>query len=582
MIIKQVLFNHRVAIIFAVLLSVITAFPQVYFRIEHRNDGIYQGIELIPDSPWSPRVREIQDGHSFGNIYQKDGKDNPSLLQPLGSMVVAYMGEAFHLDINNTILLSRLVLPFIVFLLIYCFVFLVSRDKLVALSSTAVLLLADSLLGFHSFSLILSGVSPDHFLRLARPVNPAMIYLLLFSFLASFWLFYRDKKWIYGLASAVLLGLNFYNYFYTWTYLYAFGGLLVLILLIRKEWKETWRIGSVFLGGLVVAIPYFLNLYRASLFPTFEEVSQRVGIILSHQPLFVGSSVIAALVVFLLFFPREDKEKYMFGLAILLTPFITMNQQLLTGKIMQADHYHWFFHKPLGVIFVLMTIFYLLNRPGFNFYKKALATIIIVASFATGIFVQTHSYYYDTKDGGSIAIERQRYGPVMKWLNENGEKEAVVFGNDETSNLTVIYTPLNVFYHRGICSTTLSDTKSRLLTILFTFFRLREVNMESAQETFSRERNIVSKEIYCIYYRKLYGTYEAIPDEKFDEIVALYKETLSTPTSKWLEQIFNKYEVEYLVWDKKIDPDWQLQKYSFLKEAAVFGDIAIYRYENIN
>ena len=72
---RQSLLNHKLAILLAIVISIITAFPQVYFRIEHRNDGIYQGIELLPDSPWSPRAREVQDGHpNFGNIYNKDGK----------------------------------------------------------------------------------------------------------------------------------------------------------------------------------------------------------------------------------------------------------------------------------------------------------------------------------------------------------------------------------------------------------------------------------------------------------------------------------------------------------------------------
>lgn len=587
---KQAIIEHRTAVCLAILVSVITAFPQVYFRIEHRNDGIYQGIELLPDSPWSARAREVQDGHpNFGNIYQKDGKDNPYIFPPLGSMVVGYMGQIFSLDINNTFLLSRLVLSFVVFFLIYSFVFLLSRDKLVALSSTAVLLLADSLLGFHSLSPILHGVSPDHFLRLARPVNPAMIYFFLFSFLASFWLFYRDppapdaggragKKWVYGIVSGIILGLNFYAYFYTWTYLYAFGALLVLFLFVRSEWREAFRIGTVFLLGLVLAIPYFVNLYRASLFPTFEELGHRSGIILTHQPLFIGFAVIAALAVFLLFFPRDDKGKYFFGLAILLTPLVTMNQQILTGKIIEPDHYHWFFHKPLGVIFVFMTIFYLLDRRSSNLYKKALATLIITLSIATGVFVQTYSYYYDGHDGGNIAIERQRYGPVMEWLNKNAPKEAVVFGNGETSNLTVIYTPLNVFFEKSICCTSLSATKSRLLDILFSFYRLREVDAESAPAIFSQERASISSRIYGIYYRKLNGTYESMPDDKFEEIVALYKETLSTPTSIWLYELWKKYEVEYLVWDKAEDPLWRLDQYKFLDKMAEFGDLAIYQF----
>jgi len=580
---KKILQDHKSAIFLAILTSIIVALPQVYFRIDHQEfyeEGI-QAIEMLPDSPWSARIREIQDGHGLGNMYQKGNKDIPYLFQPFGSMMVAYMGNIFDLDINNTLLLSRLVFPFIVFLFIYGFVLLLSRDKLVAICSAAVILLADSLLSYSGISLLLQGDSPDRFLRLARPGNPAMIYLFLFAFLFSFWQFYRkeDQQWRWGIASSIFLGLNFYNYFYTWTYLYAFGGILVLIFLIQNKWKEVLRVSSVFLGALLVAIPYFINMYQGSLLPTFEELGMRSGIILTHYPLFVGSSVIAALLVFLLFFPKEDKGKYIFGLAILLAPFVTMNQQILTGRIMQADHYHWFFHKPIGVIFVLITIFYLLHRRGLIFYKKALGVLIITVSIATAVFVQTNAYYYGNHDGGEIAIERQKYTPVMDWLNKNAEKEAMVFGNDETSNIVVIYTPLNVFYHRGVCCTSLSVTKSRLHDIMFSFFRLRGVDAEFAQDAFSQERTWVSMMTYGIYYRKLNGTYESIPDEKFEDIVALYKETLSTPTSEWLYEIWEKYEIEYFVWDKGVEPQWRLDTYPFLEEAAVFGDIAIYRFK---
>jgi len=144
--IKQIIYNHKLAISLAILTSIIVAFPQVYFRIDHPEfyqEGI-QTIEMLPDSPWSARIREIQDGHGLGNMYQKGNKDIPYLYQPLGSMVIAYMGSAFGLNINGTILLSRLVLPLFAFLLIYSFVLLLYRSKFAALCSASVILLADS------------------------------------------------------------------------------------------------------------------------------------------------------------------------------------------------------------------------------------------------------------------------------------------------------------------------------------------------------------------------------------------------------------------------------------------------------
>lgn len=578
---KQILISHWSAILLALLASVIVAAPQVAFRIQHANDGIYQGIELLPDAPWSPRVREIQDGHGFGSIYYKDGKNDPYLFQPLGSMTVAYMGEAFGLDINNTFLLARLILTFITFLFIYCFVFILSRDKLVALSSASVILLAEAVMTLSGLRQLVHGTGPSTFLSIDFPVNPAMIFIPLFAFLISFWLFYTKGGWRLGILSAFLLGLNFYNYFYSWTYLYAFGGILVLLYLVQKKWSEAVRIGGIFLGALLLAIPYGINLYHASQYPTFIDVGMRLGILFTHMPLWVGSSVIVALIIFLVGFPKEDNKKYLFGLALLLVPFITMNQQIFTGKEMQAAHYHWYFHKPIAVLFIIMTVFYLLARFKTTWYKQVLAALIIVASFSAGTFVQYVSYSFGTQDGGKIAIERQKYGPVAQWLNQNATKEEVVLSNEPISYVVTVYTPLNVYHHRA-AMLTLAATKERLLDTLFTFYRLRGVGAENVQEVFWAERDYISTNIYGIYYRQLSNTYEAIPDEEINSIIALYKATLTTSTSEWLKQKIAQYEVNYVIWDKMSDPSWKMERFEYLKKVAEFGTIAIYRFDRVS
>ncbi|HRZ30067.1 MAG TPA: hypothetical protein P5274_00125 [Candidatus Paceibacterota bacterium] len=576
--VKQIFREYWLVIFFAILLSFVTASPQIYFRIEHRTDGVYQGIELLPDSPWSARVREVQDGHpNFGSIYYHEGKNNPYLFQPLGSMVVAYLGSLFNLDINDTLSLSRFLLPFLAFFLVYIFVFLLSRDKLVSLCCSSLLLFADSILNFSGLSRLFHGLSPDNFLRIARPVNPAMIYILLFGFLISFWLFCQKRDWRFGAFSSVLLGLNFYNYFYSWTYLFAFGGFLGLFFLFQRRWKEALRIMAVYIGSLFVAVPYGLNFYRIINHPGYLETSFRNGVVFTHMPLFVGFFVLLGLFVFLWGFPHDNKDKYFLGLSLLLAPFVTMNQQILTGKVLQAAHYHWFFHKPMAIIFILIVVFGLLSSRNLIFYRKSLAVMIITLSIFTGIFVQANSYLYDVRDGGEIAVERQKYGPIMKWLNENGGKDSIVLSNDEISHLVVIYTPFDVFYHRAAMYS-LTATRSRLLDVLFSFYRLRGVSSIDVRKIFFAERGYISSNIYGMYYRELYGSYEAIPDDEIDDIVTLYKETLTISRFVWLEEILEKYKVEYLVWDKRADPSWNLGQYPFLEEAAIFGDVAIYQF----
>ncbi|HLP44000.1 MAG TPA: hypothetical protein VK145_01860, partial [Candidatus Nanoarchaeia archaeon] len=526
--VRTILREHSWAIILAVLLSILVVAPQLVFRAEHKD--VENRIELIPDSPWSPRVREIQDGYSFGNIYNKHGKDNPYLFQPLGSMIVAYMGSVFGLDINDTILLSRVVLPFVTFLILYWFVFLISKDRLVSLISASALLVADSVLSFSGIMYLLQGVSPDNFLRLARPVNPAMVYIFFFGFLALFWKFYENRKISFGVLSAIVLGLNFYNYFYTWTYLYAFWVFLIFIMALYKQWKAVLQISLVYVGGGIVAIPYFINMYRATHYPAFEEVGARLGTIFTHYPLFIGFSSLAALLVFFFLYPKEDKQKYFFGLALLLTPFLTMNQQIITGRIMQADHYHWFFHKPIAFIFVLIIFFTFLNKEKFIKYRTYVGVVALVACFGIGIFVQAHSYQYDRRDGGAIAENRQIYAPVMKWLNENATTGAMVFSNDEVSHLTVIYTPHNVLFHRAACCTTLSATDEQMFDTVSLFYRIRDIKKDDVAEIFEEEKDFISSQIHGIYYRKLYGQYHLVPDDEISKFTDKFVATLSIPT----------------------------------------------------
>ncbi len=176
-----------------------------------------------------------------------------------------------------------------------------------------------------------------------------------------------------------------------------------------------------------------------------------------------------------------------------------------------------------------------------------------------------------------MAISRQRYGPVLNWLNQHAAREEVVLANDPVSHHVAIYTPLNVAYHRaGYAS--LSATRERLLDTIFIFYRIRGVSSGDAERVFFAEREFISWNLYGLYYRQLSGSYEAIPDEEIRDIASRYRATFSTLAPEWLEKKLADYSVNYVVWDKKADPDWRVSNYGFLKESAVYGDIIIYRF----
>ncbi len=577
---KEFVLAHRTAFILAALTAIIVASPQVAFRLDHRDDGVYQGIELMPDSFWSPRVREAQDGNlNFGSMYWKEGKDDPYLFQPLGSIVIAYMGKLFSLDINNTLLLSRVILPFVTFILIYWFVQLLSGSKAAGVTAASLIILADDILDPNGLITFLQGESPVDFLVFGQPVIPAMVQLPLFAFLISLWLLLKRGGWLLGFTSTLLLGSAFYNYFYLWTYLYAFGGLLGIFFLLQKQWKFVYKLSAVYGGAVLVAIPYLINLYNVTKHPLYDVVSERIGVVHTHAPLWVGTVVFASIILFFVLYPKENRESYLFNLALILTPFITLNQQLLTGKIMQAGHYHYYFHKPIAIILVVVAIYLYLKKNQLFLYKKALTIILVTLSIFVAIFIQYTSYTRDNIYGGSIAVERQKYGPAMRWLSENADKDDVVLGNDEVSQLVTIYTPLNVFYHRAVSYSSLRATEERLFDMLFTIYRLSGVNDEkTAKEVFYKDRERIAFDLYHFYYQDEKGSPIGLPKDEVERLLNIYNSTLELPRAEYLREMFEKYQVEYIVWDKDTNPNWNVETLPFVSKVASFGDIEIYEY----
>jgi hypothetical protein len=274
-------------------------------------------------------------------------------------------------------------------------------------------------------------------------------------------------------------------------------------------------------------------------------------------------------------FLATARDAFFVLLALVFAPLLTMNQQILTGKIMQTGHYHWYFDRPVALITAAMIAFYVLGYYGSRKVCIAAATLAIAGSLAVGVFVQTYTYAHGPRYGGPAALALQAYGPVMDWLNGHAAPDQVVLAGDEISDLVTIYTPLDVVYHHSAMYM-LAATEERLRDALFIFYRLRGVGEGDAREVLYTEREDISGNLYGVHYRDARGAYDAIPQDVLDGIIAAYEATLATPTDAWLANMFERYKVEYVIWDMAKDPSWQLDRYAFLHKEATFGRVAIY------
>ena len=179
-----------------------------------------------------------------------------------------------------------------------------------------------------------------------------------------------------------------------------------------------------------------------------------------------------------------------------------------------------------------------------------------------GMLYHYHKEYY---------LNQQSYGPVINWLKKYARKDEVVFASWEKSLLIPAYTSLNAFSSSASAAYYFVPN-NYLEEALFLNYRLDGLKAENALKEFFKNRRTISNLIYAETYRKKFGSYELISDEKLDYLVSKYKEFLSLP----LLSILERYNIKYLIWNTEEQPNWQLDQYPFLKQIYQENRIKIY------
>ncbi len=545
----KTILNHKWALLCAVLIGLIIAAPQIYFRLQHQD--IYHDMSLggSDESAYLSRIQEVRDGYyNTASYVWREGKDLPYLIPPLSEIITNLTGRVFSLNIVDTVTLGRFIFPAIVFLLIYVLLYQLIQKKLAALVIGSTVLLSTDLVGSVFFNFIFKQIPPSYnFLTFHRLVAPQVHLIFFFGFLV---LWFFRKKYLSG----IVLGLSFYTYPYTWTFLFAFLGCLAVIKLFKKEAIKDILITSLI--SLVIALPYFFNLWQALNHWGYAEVSLRYGLINTHMPQ-IGILVLMLLVVFLFLFPRRQKN-YDFFLAWVLAPLVVLNQQIVTGRVLIPDHYHWYYHKPLIIIIFLIILFHYFNK---KYLYWGLAGLVMAVNFYNAGLVQVASY----RNAEPMAVEyNEKYGPVLEWLNENAQKDEVVAGDGVVADLIPMYTFLNSATS-GDGHYSLIASEQQIMERIFLEIRLG--GLDDPEEMFFEKRAFISSEIYGQRYRKQLGDYGNIPDEKLRWLIARYKDFYALP----LEYVLNKYGVRYIIWD--IDKDLD---YLFLEQVYQDEKLKVY------
>ncbi|MCX7001344.1 MAG: hypothetical protein NT106_13785, partial [Candidatus Sumerlaeota bacterium] len=348
-------------IICALLVGGIHIFPSIYVRLRLGSD--YRDIfplQSADEEHYAVQVHAAMNGYyNNANNYLAEGWGAKSSgFPPFRShSILGFIGGISGLSIGAYIIAMRFVFPAVGFLLIYTLFLALGVSRRGALAWAFLNLLAPYLfygwaepvsrpvydvLRKWGFPLLWHEQYAIASLPWARVVNPQFTGLFFAGAIFCLVKIVRGgRALIWFFPAALLLYINFHFYFYFWSTLGAILAITFLLSILFRNKRALLPLGVLLLLGIAKALPVASRLI---IHPDMSGVN--VAYVLSHNPV-ISPACVGAIILILMggryrrqIFNLPADAVIFFTMPIVC--LITMNQQLVTGRIVQPWHYELF------------------------------------------------------------------------------------------------------------------------------------------------------------------------------------------------------------------------------------------------
>ncbi len=573
---KNLFCKHYLAVIFSILVGLVSISPQLFLISSLGED--YKGIYILKtdaEEHYLARMQGFVKGSGLNNPFLYEGrKGTPSASFTTSESLLALPAIFFGISIPTLNFFYKFLLPSIIFLMLYGLNMRLFGDKFWSIVSSLSIVLGYTLFTVDGLRDLLkldfAGFPASMY---SRPVNPELSSVLFLGYLHLFLSIWKNSNKRQFIYLTLLFGLSFYIYFYSFTFFFTLNVVTFFLFFLLKRKEDVYGVSFATILGIIIGTLTILNLLFITRHPDYVFLAPISNIVSSHDPVF-SSLGILALVVFLIYlYKRKSSLDYCdyFLFSLLITAFVVINQQVITGIAIQEGHYHWYFNIPI----YLSSLLYVFHKCTENkkWQKYFIGVVLVILSFAVSLFGQYNYYKY----WSPLVSSEQHYKKALDWLNTNSKVNDVVLANNEISLLipgyTKLYTSWNYFALAYLTS------RDRTIYNLFVYLKINNV---SPDEIFGEGyfhppvvNNPTTKnsigyqfvEVNILLRDYMTGIY---PDNMLSMYRDFYKKS-------WPE-VFSQYRLNYIVWDKRVDPEWNFGQNS-LDKVFDESDIAIYRLE---
>lgn len=578
--IKEVIVAHWSAIIMAAFFSFLVSAPLVFFPLVAGDE--YKGVNIQnfggDEYSYISRGKEVAEGHNTGNSALREGKNGTDWFFTLNDKVLFAPIRFFGLSDVNFVAVYNIynfVGVFLLLLLIYRFVFLLSKDKLLSI------LCASFVIGGYSI-VYNKRLFFDDFIMYGRAMYPFISSIFFFLYLNLLVQCLKNSERRYAIFAGLSFGYLFYVYFYAWSFALALNGLLAVLLLCRKNFQDFKKILFISVFGIAIGL---YNLIKLTAFMN-SDLGREFSYFMwsSYARTAVFSKIgLAALVLFVFYaYKKRTDDNLIFIFALILTGWVALNQQLITGRMLQYGHYYWYFIVPLGIIAMLYMFWFLLKKRDYQLFFFGVVLFLVVLNATVG---QYRSFLRSLSD----RLEEQNYAPIISVLKQD-KTPGVILAKDRKGLLFTLYTPHDLFWDDWALVASTPDKIQRIKDVLFVYLSL---NKESRDDFSGYLDKIMSDEDNEGFYKEMYISIEGY-DSGFDyryyrgeamndetKIGAIREKVISDFAeeykTKTVREILQKYGVNYILWEKNKDPAWDLSIVENKKEVFSRGDMYLYR-----
>ena len=403
--------NWKWGIWAAVAMTLLSLYPQVLmWGVRNRDwNGAYaqvNGDEWV----YSAYVQALIDGRPRRNDPYTGRDDRPDHPQPeslfsiqfVPAYLIAVPARLVGISSSTAFIVLGILTPFFSCLAIFWLLANLTRDYRIAAAGCILVL---------CFGGLAAGVGAVHrwsagfgylFLPFLRRYEPAAVFPLFFLFCTFVWRSLATNGRVtlaWAGAAGLALDALIFSYFYLWTAALGWLACLLLMWLIARRRDLRRRIPS-FVTILLLAvsglIPYFLLLSRRS--ATMESGQK---LIFSHSPdLFRIPELLGIAVIALIAFDAlRGRANWrapttLFSASFSLMPFITFNQQVITGRSLQPFHYELFIANYVVLVGAVVGFVIIWRGPEFGkeiFRYHKLGWVVIIALWWAAIEVLLHT-----------------------------------------------------------------------------------------------------------------------------------------------------------------------------------------------